>query len=152
MILKAREVATELGCVATVGKVRIHPNGVNAIPSEVTCWLDGRGPEEGALRRLVPLLEEAVRTDAVVESFTSNTEFDPTLAQELAALLDDAPIIGTGAGHDAGVLASSGIRSAMLFVRNPTGISHSPAEHAEPDDCAAGVAALTTVLRALAGR
>ncbi len=39
----------------------------------------------------------------------------------------------------------------MLFVRNPTGISHAPEEHAEPDDCAAGVRALADVLRGLAG-
>jgi N-carbamoyl-L-amino-acid hydrolase len=39
----------------------------------------------------------------------------------------------------------------MLFVRNPTGVSHSPAEHAEIDDCAAGVGALTEVLADLAG-
>jgi N-carbamoyl-L-amino-acid hydrolase len=37
----------------------------------------------------------------------------------------------------------------MLFVRNPTGISHSPAEHAHPDDCAAGVQALARVLEDL---
>ena len=40
--------------------------------------------------------------------------------------------IGTGAGHDAGILANDGIRSAMLFVRNPTGVSHSPDEWARP--------------------
>jgi N-carbamoyl-L-amino-acid hydrolase len=39
----------------------------------------------------------------------------------------------------------------MLFVRNPTGISHSPAEHAEVADCHAGVRALTDVLTELAG-
>ena len=39
----------------------------------------------------------------------------------------------------------------MLFVRNPTGVSHTPAEHAEDADCAAGVAALTAVLRELQG-
>ncbi len=39
----------------------------------------------------------------------------------------------------------------MIFVRNPTGISHSPAEHAERDDCLAGVDALTAVLADLAG-
>jgi N-carbamoyl-L-amino-acid hydrolase len=37
----------------------------------------------------------------------------------------------------------------MLFVRNPTGISHSPAEHAEADDCRAGVDALARVVAAL---
>jgi beta-ureidopropionase / N-carbamoyl-L-amino-acid hydrolase len=38
----------------------------------------------------------------------------------------------------------------MLFVRNPTGVSHSPAEHAEAADCAAGVQALAAVLEDLA--
>jgi beta-ureidopropionase / N-carbamoyl-L-amino-acid hydrolase len=38
----------------------------------------------------------------------------------------------------------------MLFVRNPTGVSHAPAEHATPDDCEAGVAALAAVLADLA--
>jgi N-carbamoyl-L-amino-acid hydrolase len=39
----------------------------------------------------------------------------------------------------------------MVFVRNPTGVSHSPAEHAERADCLVGVAALAAVLRTLAG-
>jgi N-carbamoyl-L-amino-acid hydrolase len=39
----------------------------------------------------------------------------------------------------------------MLFVRNPTGVSHSPAEHAEVDDCVAGIEALAAVLADLAG-
>jgi len=60
-----------------------------------------------------------------------------------------APVLSTGAGHDAGVLATAGIPAAMLFVRNPTGISHSPAEFAELSDCLAGVEALTTVLDGL---
>jgi N-carbamoyl-L-amino-acid hydrolase len=39
----------------------------------------------------------------------------------------------------------------MVFVRNPTGVSHAPSEHAEAADCHAGVDALTTVLRDLLG-
>jgi N-carbamoyl-L-amino-acid hydrolase len=39
----------------------------------------------------------------------------------------------------------------MIFVRNPTGVSHSPAEHAEMIDCYAGVEALADVLEDLAG-
>jgi N-carbamoyl-L-amino-acid hydrolase len=38
----------------------------------------------------------------------------------------------------------------MLFVRNPTGVSHSPAEHVGEDDCVAGVLALADVLEGLA--
>jgi len=34
----------------------------------------------------------------------------------------------------------------MLFVRNPTGVSHSPAEHADLDDCLAGVDALSELM------
>jgi N-carbamoyl-L-amino-acid hydrolase len=38
----------------------------------------------------------------------------------------------------------------MLFVRNPTGVSHAPREHAETADCLAGVRALATVVEDLA--
>ena len=38
------------------------------------------------------------------------------------------------------------IIGAMLFVRNPTGVSHSPAEHAEIPDCLVGVSALADTL------
>ena len=57
------------------------------------------------------------------------------------------PVLGTGAGHDAGILAAHGIPTSMIFVRNPTGVSHSPAEHAERDDCLAGVEALARAER-----
>ena len=59
------------------------------------------------------------------------------------------PVLPTGAGHDAGIL-SAAIPTAMLYVRNPTGISHSPAEFATEDDCVAGVIALADVLEDLA--
>ena len=67
--------------------------------------------------------------------------------------LGDAAGIGREriAGHDAGILAGAGVRAAMLFVRNPTGISHSPEEFAEEADCLAGVDALTRVLADLTG-
>ena len=50
----------------------------------------------------------------------------------------------------AGVLAAR-LPTAMLFVRNPTGVSHAPAESASDDDCRAGAEALAAVLAALAG-
>jgi N-carbamoyl-L-amino-acid hydrolase len=148
VITAARAAAADRGCVATVGKVVVEPNGVNAIPSLVRAWLDARGdvaPEVAAA------VAEAGGVEAVCESWSSATVFDGRLTQRIAALLDDAPVLGTGAGHDAGILATAGIPSAMLFVRNPTGVSHSPAEHAERDDCLAGVDALATVLEDLAG-
>jgi len=58
-------------------------------------------------------------------------------------------VLATGAGHDAGILANAGVPAVMLFVRNPTGVSHSPAEHASRDDCLHGVGALAAVIRDL---
>jgi N-carbamoyl-L-amino-acid hydrolase len=59
-------------------------------------------------------------------------------------------VLATGAGHDAGVLAAE-LPTGMLFVRNPTGVSHAPAETASDDDCRSGVEALAAALAALAG-
>jgi len=137
---------------ATVGKIRCVPNAVNAIPAEVTGWLDARAEDEATLDAML----EAVGRDLLdlpglhatftMESRTPAQHFDPTLSAALAARLDGAPLLATGAGHDAGVLAEAGVPAAMLFVRNPTGISHSPQEYAEDADCEAGGVALADVL------
>ena len=82
------------------------------------------------------------------ESFSDATAFAD--AHRVAALLADAPVLDTGAGHDAGILAAAGVAASMLFVRNPTGVSHSPAEFAEQADCLAGIDALATVVARLA--
>ena len=145
-VLAARESATEHGAVATVGRLAVHPNGTNAIPSSVRAWLDARGPAEADVRAVVAEVADAAGAAAVEESWTPEVTFAPQLRDRLAALLGGAPVLPTAAGHDAGILADAGVEAAMLFVRNPTGISHSPAEHAEDDDCAAGVEALAVVL------
>jgi N-carbamoyl-L-amino-acid hydrolase len=156
-VLAARRAAADREAVATFGKVRVEPNGVNAIPSRVTAWLDARAPAEAAVLGLVGDLSRATAAQVAEESYTPPTTFDPALGARVAAAVaaalghDGTPLLGTGAGHDAGVLAAAGIPAAMLFVRNPSGVSHSPAEHAEHADCLAGVAALTGVLRDLAG-
>ncbi len=156
----ARAAAQQHGCVATVGKLVVEPNGINAIASRVTAWLDARGPAEPAVRAVAAAVAAAggVAVTGVTdsgsfteESFTGDTAFDGDLVARLVSVLGDAPILSTGAGHDAGILATAGVPSAMLFVRNPTGVSHSPAEFAEPDDCLAGVDALAAVLQDLAG-
>lgn len=150
LVLAARAAAERHDAVATCGKIRVVPNGVNAIPSHVTAWLDARGDDAERVRAVVAEVS-AVGGTVTEESWTDRTPFDAGLAARLAALLGDAPLLPTGAGHDAGILAAAGVPTAMLFVRNPTGVSHSPDEHATAADCAAGVDALTTVLRELCG-
>ncbi|WP_208615070.1 allantoate amidohydrolase [Streptomyces caeruleatus] len=162
-VLAARHEAELAGAVATFGKISVEPNGVNAIPSLVRGWLDSRAEDQASLDRVVGGIEQAARDyaaahgidlDVVRESFTPVVEFDHALRDELARILGKhtditVPVLGTGAGHDAGILSGT-IPTAMLFVRNPTGVSHSPAEFAAEDDCVAGVTALADVLEGLA--
>lgn len=154
LVLEARTAAQTYGCLATVGKITVEPGAVNAVPSAATAWLDARGPDEQSVRAAVAHLTNASTADdgRIAElSWTPATRFDANLAAELSARLGGAPVIGTGAGHDAGILSCAGAPSAMIFVRNPSGVSHAPAEFAEHDDCLVGVAALTHVLRDRAG-
>jgi N-carbamoyl-L-amino-acid hydrolase len=158
-VLSARKKARLGGALATFGRLRVEPNGTNAIPSQVQAWLDSRAPDEETLSAVVEEIAAAARERAerdgtavtvTGESRTPLVEFDRALRDRLAALLGNAPMLPTGAGHDAGILAAE-LPTAMLFVRNPSGLSHTPAEHAEAADCRAGVAALAEAVAQLAG-
>ncbi|SCD56167.1 N-carbamoyl-L-amino-acid hydrolase [Streptomyces sp. DfronAA-171] len=163
-VLAARREAALAQAVATFGKLHVVPGGVNAIPSLVRGWLDSRAADQETLDTVVTAIEEAAREAAaregvalavVRESFTPVVEFGHALREELGRVLrtdgGEVPVLPTGAGHDAGIL-SAAVPTAMLFVRNPTGVSHAPAEHAERADCHAGVTALADVLEELACR
>jgi beta-ureidopropionase / N-carbamoyl-L-amino-acid hydrolase len=162
-VLAARQAAAKHGAVATFGKVVVEPNGTNAVPSAVRAWLDTRAPDEATVEETVATIrsaaegfsqEHGVTLSVRQESYTPLVRFDQALRDRiedvLAAAGIKASVLPTGAGHDAGVLAGR-VPTAMLFVRNPTGISHSPAEHADLADCEAGVRALALVLHDLAG-
>ncbi|WP_100446557.1 allantoate amidohydrolase [Glycomyces xiaoerkulensis] len=157
-VLAARKEARLAGGVATVGRAEIDPGATNAIPGRVRAWLDARAPDEATLGQILTGLESKMHERAgrdgtlaaiETETQTGTVEFDPALRDRLATALGGAPTLPTGAGHDAGVLAAH-IPTAMLFVRNRTGVSHAPAETATDDDCAAGVDALAAALRELA--
>ncbi|MEO7350411.1 MAG: allantoate amidohydrolase [Marmoricola sp.] len=161
--LAAGSQATAAGQRATFGRMEVAPNGTNAIPSRVTAWLDARCDSGASLERLVGEIQrqgveraavDGTRLEITAESVSGEVAFDPALTASLRAGLaprwGPVPVIPTMAGHDAGILAAAGIPTAMMFVRNPTGVSHSPAEYAEPADCLAGVEALADALEGLA--
>jgi N-carbamoyl-L-amino-acid hydrolase len=153
----ARSAAAHHQAVATFGKVLVSPNGANAIPSRVRAWLDARAADEPTLTALV----DQIRSEAVgfatadgidlqvtAESITPIVEFPEgprARLQRALARLGDVPVLPTQAGHDAGILSAK-VPTAMLFVRNPTGVSHSPEENAETDDCHVGAQALADVM------
>lgn len=171
-VLAANKEARLRSAHATVGRVLAEPNATNAVPSRVTGWLDARAAHPDTLDELLGAVvrkaaERADRDGTVVtvsaESVSPVVVFDPGLAARLADVVGratpagtpdthetpgPAPILPTGAGHDAGVLAGH-VPTAMLFVRNPTGVSHSPTEHATDEDCERGVTALAAVLEDL---
>jgi len=160
-VLAANKQARLVDARATVGRLDVTPGGTNAIASRVRAWLDARAPDDATLHQLVDAVAHQAGARAErdgtslaveIESLTARVDFPVALRDRLVALLAGVPVLATGAGHDAGVLAAAGVPAAMLFVRNPTGVSHAPGEYAEPADCEAGVQALTAVLTDLASR
>ena len=65
-------------------------------------------PTRPTVRAVVDGVARAAGTAAHEESWTPVVEFEAGLRDRLAALLGDAPVLATGAGHDAGILASAG--------------------------------------------
>lgn len=152
-MLAVDEVARERpGAVGTVGRVEVHPGSTNSIPGMVAVSLDVRALDvqtvDGMLDELRTRCPEAVFS---LESRNEGAAFDAALRSSLHEAADvrglPAGDLPSYAGHDAGILAPH-VPSAMLFVRNPTGASHTPAESASESDCLAGVQVLTDAVAA----
>ncbi len=157
-VLAANKQARLSGQRATFGRVEVDPGSTNGIAGRVTGWLDARAESDEALEDLVGAVSrqareradrDGTRVEVTAESVSGPVGFDPELARRLAQPRG-WPVLPTQAGHDAGILSGAGVPTAMLFVRNPSGVSHSPEEHAEVADCLAGVEALADVLAELA--
>jgi len=151
LVTTVRSAAARQDALATVGKVEVHPNVPNAVPSRVSAWVDIRADTAGQVKSTASEIR-GVGFDLEEESWTPATPFDAALTDHVARVAgaaldrDPLPVLATGAGHDAGVLSAAGVPAAMLFVRNPTGISHAPQERVEPADMERGVRSLAAVL------
>jgi len=141
------------GAVGTVGRVEVAPGSTHSIPGRVACSLDIRASGRDVLDDLMADLRGRF-PDAVIsqESGNSGAAFDPGLRAALLAAAQAEGIsagdLPSYAGHDAGILAPH-VPAAMVFVRNPTGISHAPGEGASDDDCVAAAQVLAGALHAL---
>ncbi|WP_414940135.1 allantoate amidohydrolase [Amycolatopsis sp. cmx-11-51] len=141
---------------ATVGRLVPVPGGTNVIASTVDLWLDARVPGTGTpelVAEIAKLAEDAAgqegcRVEVTRESYSGDVIFDDALRRDLGTWLGGPPELPTGAGHDAAILAGF-VPSGMLYVRNPTGISHSPEEFSEAEDVDHGARALADVLEKL---
>lgn len=153
-----RAAALRAGSRATIGRIEPVPGGTNVIASRVSAWMDVRADSEQDTRDIVADVQQAVTEAAaaegceasvIEESYSGEVRFDPHLRDRIAATLGNVPVLPTGAGHDAGVLAAH-VPTAMLFVRNPSGISHAPEEGADDTAIQAGVDALVRTIEDLA--
>jgi N-carbamoyl-L-amino-acid hydrolase len=161
-ILAARRSAGDHDALATVGRLDVVPGATNAIASHATAWLDARAPDADVVRRVVEEVsaeagraghDHGVGVTLTEESWSGGATFGADLRRQLGEVvrrrIGGVSELPTGAGHDAAILAAH-VPSAMLFVRNPSGVSHDPAESADLDDCRLGVDALAAVLENLA--
>ena len=145
-IQRVRDAALAIpGAVATIGQVEVEPGGANVIPSRVRMSLDVRAPDAERLDALVARV-------AFVPSYrVEHARFTGTApdALRVAIVKRGLPLVElpSGAGHDAGILASAGVDAAMLFVRSLNGgVSHSPDELSSDEDVLLGVDVLADAL------
>jgi beta-ureidopropionase / N-carbamoyl-L-amino-acid hydrolase len=147
----------------TASKIITKPNAPTTIAAEVRLWIDARAPGFEAIDAwrarvdsLVAGLAErtGVGIEVAVASRSDAREFDPGVRAALSRACEDVlghtpPELVCFAGHDAGVLAER-IPAAMLFVRNATGVSHSPEESVSLDDAAIAARVVARALESLA--
>jgi acetylornithine deacetylase/succinyl-diaminopimelate desuccinylase-like protein len=149
-ILRVRDSTAGIeGAVATVGSLEVEPGAANVIPGRVQLSVDARAPDAQRLDRLLEALgldpEPRNPPAAMDESVRM------VLREEIERLGLPALELPSGAGHDAGVLASAGVESGMLFVRSLNGgASHSPDELTSEEDVALAIEVLAAALRRLA--
>lgn len=143
----------------TAARIITKPNAPTTITAEVRLWIDARAPAFTAIDAwrarvdsLVGELEErtGVEIELAVASRSDPREFAPEVREALSRASEDVlghapPELVCFAGHDAGVVAEL-VPAAMLFVRNATGVSHSPEEAVSLEDAAV---AARVVARAL---
>jgi N-carbamoyl-L-amino-acid hydrolase len=144
--------------VATVGKLSVEPNAINAVPGVVRMILESRSTEEPALdaferelwkRTESELSERGLQLHVTQLSQTSPTTCSPAIQDAIEKASASAGFLSTrlpsGAGHD-GVFVAPIAPMGMIFVPCRDGRSHAPEEWAEPIDCANGARVLAETL------
>ena len=154
---EARARATP-GLRATAGQMKVGPGASNVIPAQAVVTLDIRHADDAVLEAAVTALEAELARIGAARGVAVGWEFlqrgravpmDAALSEYLRASAvarqGAAPVLVSGAGHDAAVLARV-CPVAMLFVRNRDGLSHHPDEYVEPADAELGLAVLADAL------
>ena len=146
--------------VGTVGEIAVRPGAKNVVPGECVFSLDVRAARDhdglvSEVLEAVSRIASARGVEAAVDDLARVpvTPLDPRIRDVLKRATKsvgvDAPMLVSGAGHDAQNPALSGVPTGMIFVRS-TGGSHTPTEFASIDDAALGAQALANAIKELA--
>jgi allantoate deiminase len=149
------------GTVGTVGEIEIEPGIINAIASSVRFSLDIRGPDDDAYRgvaeEIAAFAQEAARRRGMTARWTQRqalpaTPMDVHIVEALATAADATgePYLQmhSGAAHDTMCVADR-VPTAMVFVPCKDGISHHPAEDADPPDAAVAAEIILNAIASL---
>jgi allantoate deiminase len=149
--------------VGTVGEISVRPGAKNVVPGECVFSIDVRAPDQSRIDAVLADLDAAVKrvseargleTSIDVFNAVPPTPLDLTMrdlfTRAAASIGIEAPLLSSGAGHDAQNPALAGVPTGMLFIRS-TGGSHTPRESAATVDAALASDALAFALRRLAG-
>jgi beta-ureidopropionase / N-carbamoyl-L-amino-acid hydrolase len=144
--------------VATVGKLSVEPNAINAVPGSVRMIVETRSTDDTALlqfeqelwrRTEGELNDRGLRLTRSLLSQTLPTACSPliqsTIEEASMAAGFNSTRLPSGAGHD-GVFVARIAPMGMIFVPCREGRSHTPEEWAEPGDCANGARVLAETL------
>jgi allantoate deiminase len=165
LVLEVERVALERpGLRATVGSLSVQPGAVNVVPGRARLCVDVRHANDesrmAAVDEILRLSSELSNRRGVAFGIEEEEHHRAVPADSrLRAALEEAVTasgravhcLSSGAGHDAGVMAAVA-PMAMLFVRSPGGVSHSPEETVIEDDVRAAIDVLVRYLTLLAGR
>ncbi|MBX6329483.1 MAG: allantoate amidohydrolase [Pseudolabrys sp.] len=160
MILAIERIArAAANIVATVGNAAISPGAPNVIPGKVSFSVDLRAPNDAdrdaALSGISQAMEEiarkrGVRLESQIVHETPAVACSPSMTECLTQAIRrqgfPAPMMVSGAGHDASAVASL-CPVGMMFVRCAGGISHSPEESVTTEDADVCVRVLLDFLR-----
>lgn len=147
--------------VSTAGRLEVEPNTTNVVPGRVTLGVDLRDVERGTMDALADRLEGSV--DRIAEERSVGTrvrsplDIDPAPTDDRCrrALYAGAKAAGvgavdlhSGAAHDTMHVARV-TDVGLLFAPSRDGLSHTPLEWTDWDDCAAATRVLAGALREL---
>jgi N-carbamoyl-L-amino-acid hydrolase len=160
LVLAVREEVTKVDGrqVGTVGHLELTPNATNVIPGKAVLSIELRDLSEAKLTSIADAIGARARAIAAATKTTIEIaptgHYAPALAtaavqsaiERVASRLNLAHVrLPSGAGHDAQMAATLG-PMGMIFVPSVGGVSHSPLERTEWEDCARGADVLLQTL------